>query len=137
DRPDRLSGHSVKHVEKALLAGLRNSLALAAVYSDIRQNGRCRNVHIPEGMVYELEVPPALASLQIDAYQAFSKKIVSRPMATIEICSRTLNGQVNQAEYFIDGDLGPDSRVAGVLCRAVQPGVITKLSLFGDGVKNP
>ena len=58
-------------------------------------------------------------------------------MATIEICSRTLNGQVDQAEFFIYGDLGPDSRVSGVLCRPVQPGVITKLSLFGDGVKDP
>src|SRR5215469_3614793 len=58
-------------------------------------------------------------------------------MATIEICSRTLHGQVNQAEVLIDGDLGPDSRVAGVVCRAVQPGVITKLSLLRDGVKDP
>src|SRR5215469_15551708 len=88
-------------------------------------------------MVYELEVPPALARFQIDAYQALAKKIVSRPMATIEICSRTLNGQVNQAEFLVDGDLGPDSRVAGVFCRTVQPAVITKLSLLGDGVKDP
>src|SRR6516225_3314868 len=88
-------------------------------------------------MVYELEVPPPLARFHIDAHQALAKKIVSRSMATKKISSRTLNGQINQAEFLIDGDLGPDSRVAGVLCRAVQPAVITKLSLLGDGVKDP
>src|SRR5882672_2215270 len=66
--PDRFPCDAVENVKKALFGGLRNSLNGFSVDSNIRKNWRGRNIHVPERVMNELEMPFALASVQVHAH---------------------------------------------------------------------
>src|SRR5262245_6281664 len=88
-------------------------------------------------MVHDLEVPLPLPGLQIDTDQTFAKQVVPRSVPAVKVRGRRLHSQVDQPEFFIDGDLGPDARVAIGGPRIVKPGVIAKLAGAGDRMKSP
>src|SRR5262249_4451914 len=48
-----------------------------------------------------------------------------------------LHWQINESKLFIDGDLRPNAGVAGVFRGAFFPGVVAKLALLRNSVKNP
>src|SRR5207248_8356963 len=47
------------------------------------------------------------------------------------------DGQIDEAELFVDGNLRPYASVAGVFGGALFPCVVAELAFFRDGVKNP
>src|SRR5205823_1042629 len=60
------------------------------------------------------------------------------PMAAVDIAGGQFDGQVGQAEFFIDADLSPHSGVAGVFRGTLfQPGVVAELTDARDGMKDP
>ena len=88
DGPNGFSGHAIENVEEALLAGLRHGLHWLTIHCDVCKNGRGGDVHVPQRVVHQLEVPLAFAGFQIDADEAFTKEIVSRPVSAVEIAGR-------------------------------------------------
>src|SRR5471032_882036 len=82
-------------------------------------------------------MPLALSGLQVDADQAFAKEVVAGAMAAIIIAGGGFNGKIHQAELFVHRDLAPDAGVAGILGRALLPGVVAELAFLGDGVEDP
>ena len=137
DRPHRLTGLAVEHVDEPLLGGLGDRRDLASVHRDVDENGRARDVVIPNGMVHELVVPDALAGLQINREQAFAEQVVAGAMAAKVVAGRNLHRQVGDAELFVDGHLRPHAGVAGVFPRAFAPGVVAELAGQGNSVENP
>src|SRR5205807_1861840 len=91
----------------------------------------------PNAVVHQLVVPFALASVEIDRYQAFAKQSIAGAMSAEIVARGQLDGQVHNAELFIHRDLAPHARVAGVRPGIVQPGVDAVLAGLGDGVENP
>jgi len=77
-RPDRFSGHAIEYVEEPLLGRLRDSLYRLPVNGNISKNRRRGDIHVPERVMNQLEMPLALAGFQVHAHQAFAEQIVSR-----------------------------------------------------------
>src|ERR1700739_497282 len=75
-------------------------------------------------MVHHLEVPLPLTRFQVHAEQALTEQIVAWTMAAVEIGCGRFNREVNQSEFFVDGDLRPDSRVAVCGPRIVVPSCV-------------
>ena len=94
------------------MLGTATALIARPFDGDVGQNRRRRHVEVPERMVHELEVPLALAGLQIDADEALGEQVVAGPVAAVEVRRRRLDRQVDEAELLVDGDLRPDAGVA-------------------------
>ncbi len=81
DRPDRLAGLAIQHEQQALLRRLRERLDRLAVLDRVDEDRRRRDVVVPQRMMRRLEVPAALAGLQIDRDDALAVKIGSGAQA--------------------------------------------------------
>ena len=128
---------AIEHEDPALLGRLRDRLDRLAVDGDVGEDRRARDVVVPDRMVDELEVPEALAGLQIDGDEALAEQIVAGPMAAEVVAGRNLDRQVRDAELFVDGHLRPDAGVAGVGPRVLQPRVVAELAGLRNGVEDP
>ena len=137
NRPDRLPGHAIEHVEPSKLARQGHRLDSLAVHIGVQQQRRRRIVEVPDRMVHQLEVPLALAGLQIDADQGVAEQIVAGPMAAVEVRRRIFDGQVYEARFFVDGDLRPNARVAVDRPRFVFPRVVAELAGLRNRVERP
>src|SRR5262245_38934753 len=58
-------------------------------------------------------------------------------MATVVIAGRQLDRQIDQSQFFIDRNLPPDTRIAGVFPGFVFPSLITVLVRQRYRVKDP
>ena len=89
----------------------RHSFDSAAVDVDVRQHWRGRVIEIPNRMMNELVIPLALAGLQVNSHKTLAKEIVSRPVSAEIIGCRRFDGEINQAEIFVDCELSPNTGV--------------------------
>src|SRR5437660_1615953 len=80
DRPHRLSRDSIENIQKALFGRLGDGLDRPAFHRDISKNRGGRDVHVPQWVMHELEMPFPLPGFQIDAYQRFTKELIAGPM---------------------------------------------------------
>ena len=92
---------------------------------------------IPDRVVHQLEVPLALAGLQVHGHQAFAVEVVAGALAAVVVGRRRLDRQVDQAQFLVDGDLRPHAGVAVDGPRAVLPGVVAELARPRDRVEGP
>ena len=60
--------------------------------------------------------------MEIECDEAIGEQIVSVPVTAVVVARRHLDGQIDDAQLFVYGDLCPHSRVARVL-----PGVLSAL----------
>ena len=67
-----------KHIDPGLLGRLRERLDRRAVHRDVGEDRRARDVQVPDAVVHELVVPPALAGLQVDGDDALAEQAVAR-----------------------------------------------------------
>jgi len=65
NRPDRVAGRAIKRIQDSLLRGLRNGFDGSSINRDVDENRSAWNIEIPDAVMDELKVPPALACLQI------------------------------------------------------------------------
>jgi hypothetical protein len=79
------------------LLGTATGLDDLAVLVDVGEHRGRRHVVIPDPVVDELEVPLALAGLQVDAHQALAEQVVAGAMAAVEVRGRCLDRQVHEA----------------------------------------
>ena len=82
-------------------------------------------------------MPDALSRFEIDRHQTLAKQSVAVAMAAEVVAGWRLDRQVGDAELFVDRDLGPHARVAGVGPRVVEPGVVAELAGPWNGVEGP
>src|SRR5580704_5504117 len=82
-------------------------------------------------------MPLTLAGLKIDTNQGLAKQIVPRPVPTVEIACRGFDREIHKPELFVNADLRPHARIAGVFGGAIQPRVIAELAFFGNGMEYP
>src|SRR5215469_1447131 len=61
DGPNGLAGHPIEHVQKTLLAWLCYGFDRFTVNANIGQDGSRRDVHVPERVMHELEMPFSLS----------------------------------------------------------------------------
>src|SRR5438045_1648419 len=82
-------------------------------------------------------MPLPLAGFDIDSHEAFTEQAGPGPIAAVIISSGQFDGKVHEAEIRIDRNLRPDAGVACIFGGSVEPGIITELALFRNGVKDP
>ena len=104
---------------------------------DVGEQRRGRHVVVPDRVMHDLEVPLALAGLQIDADEAVAEQVVAGTMAAVEIRCRILDRQIHEAELFVDRDLRPDAGVAVDRPRFLFPRVVAELAGPRNRVERP
>ena len=128
DRPDRLAGGAIEHVEPALLGRLRDGLDHAAVDGDVGENRRARDVHVPDAVVDELVVPLALAGLQVDARPGSRRTGLARDDGRRSSRRSAFPPAGRRAPSSSStADLRPHAGVAGVGPRVLLPRVVAEL----------
>ena len=84
-----------------------------------------------------LVVPDAVAGGDLHRHDAVCEQVVAKTVPAVEVPGRHLDRQVDVAELFVDRHLAPDTSVAGVAPRVVQPAVVAELVRIRDGVEDP
>ena len=87
--------------------------------------------------MHHLEVPLADAGLQVDGHEALREQVVAGTVAAVLVDGRRFNGQVDEAGFGVDRNLGPDADVAGPFPRTVLPRVVAELARAGNRVEAP
>ena len=137
DGPDRLARRPVEDVGERLLAYLDDRLDRPAVHRDVGQDWPRGEVVVPYAVVHRLEVPDPLAGPGVDADQALRVQVVAVSVPAVLVVRGGRCRQVDVVELRVVRHPVPHVGVAGVLCRAVQPGLIACLVLLRDGVERP
>ena len=57
---------------------MRHRLDRAAVHRDVREDGRRREIEIPQRVMHDLEVPLPLAGLEVQRHEALGEQVVAR-----------------------------------------------------------
>ena len=109
----------------------------ATVHFDVGEDRRAGNIHVPDAVVHELEVPAALAAFDVDGDNALTEEVFAGPVAAIVIAGGKLDREIGEPERFVGGHLRPHAGVSGVLGGAVLPGVVTELTQARNRVKDP
>ena len=137
DRPHRLAGLAIEDVEKTLLGRLRERFDRATVDFDVGEDRCARNVHVPDAVMNELEVPTALARLDVDGDNALAEQVFARPVAAIVIAGGKLDREIGESERLVGGHLRPHAGIARVLGGAVLPGLVAELPRARNRMKDP
>ena len=137
DRPQRLTGHAVEHVEEARLAGVRDRVDAPPVVPDGDELRRRHVVQVPQVVMDRLKVPEPLARSRIEREQAVAEQIRSVAVGTVEVVRRRAGRQVHDAALFVDRHLAPVVRAAHVLVRILRPGLVAELTGSRHGVELP
>ena len=87
--------------------------------------------------MHRLEVPHARAGPRLHADDALGVEVVAQPVAAVRVVGRRGRRHVHVVELRVVRHAGPDVGVAGVLGRAVEPGLVARLVLLRHGVKRP
>ena len=137
DGPHRLPARPVEDVEEPLLAQLHGCLDRASVDFEVAQDRRGHEVVVPQPVPHCLEVPASLASLAVDRHHALGKQVVAGPVTAVPVVRGSPEGQIGEAQLFVDAHQGPDVGVAGVLPRALFPGLVTDFARLRHRVERP
>ena len=84
-----------------------------------------------------LEVPDALARLDVDGHDALGEQVVAGPHAAVPVVRRRAGRQVDGARLLVDRHVGPDVGVPAVAPRLVAPGVGAEVVAARDGPEDP
>ncbi len=137
DWPHRVAGRPVEHVGESLFADLRHRLGRPPVGVDVNQGRRGGEVVVPHPVVHRLEVPHALAGLDVERHQAFGKQVVAGPVSPVVVPGRRPDRQIDVPEFVVHTQHGPDVGVARVPPRFVQPGLGAEVVGLRDGPEHP
>ena len=137
DRPERLAGHAVEHIQETGLARVRHGVDAAAVVAHGDELRRRHVVEIPEIVMHGLEMPEPFAGARVERQQAVGEEIRAVPIRAVEIVGRRSGRDVDDAALLVDRHRAPVVRAAGVLVGVLRPGLVAELAGHRDGVKLP
>src|SRR5258705_8815081 len=83
DRPHRLAGNAIEHIDEGLFGHLRDRLDALSLNGDVDQVRRGRRVVIPQTVMDELIVPDLLAGRNVKADYTLAVEPVAQPMAGV------------------------------------------------------
>src|SRR5262249_6903716 len=109
----------------------------APVDGDVGQDGRGRQVIVPEAVMQRLEMPDTFASLRVEADDALGKQVVAGPRAAVVVARGFFGRQIDVAEFLVRGEQRPDAAVARVRGRSVEPRVLAELTGPRNDVEGP
>src|SRR5262245_6839148 len=107
NRPDRLPCYAIKYENESFFRNLRDSFNVFAVDRDVAENGRSRQIVVPEVVMNSLKMPDSLARLSLDANEAVAEKIIAEAMTAVHVACRRRQGQVDVAQLFVCAEIGP------------------------------
>src|SRR5450432_2708345 len=81
DRPHRLAGDAIEHIDKSLLCYLRHRLDRLSRHGDIDQVECGRRIVIPQPVMNELIVPDLLARRRVETHEALAIETVAWAVA--------------------------------------------------------
>ena len=137
DRPERLTGDPVEHVEESGLARMGHDIDFLAVVPDADELRRGDVVEIPEIVMHGLEVPQALAGLHVERQQAVGKEVLAGAIAAIEVGGGRPGRDVHDPALLVDRHLPPVVGAADVLVAVGRIGVVAELARPRDDVELP
>ncbi len=137
DRPQRLAGHAIEHVEQSELRRLRDDVARLAVVPHGEQLRRGGQVVVPDVVVHGLEVPEALAGARVEREQRVAEEVGALAIAAEHVVGRRAEREVGDPAPLVDRDLAPRVHAAGPLPCALGPGVVAELARVRDRVEGP
>ena len=138
DRPDRLAGFAIQHIQPVLLAGLGQRLDDFSIVRDVAQDRGTGDVAVPQAVTYHLIVPFALAGIDVDRDDAFAEQAVADAVDANRVAGRHLDRQIGEAQLFVGAGLRPHAGIARRFGLAgLQPAFVAHLALARHGVENP
>ena len=78
---------AIEQIDEALFGGLRDGVDGLAVALDGEQNGRRREVAVPEVVMHGLKMPEAFAGSGVECEQAIGVEVVAGAVGAVEIGS--------------------------------------------------
>ena len=137
NRPDRIAGLAIEHVDHAGLVELDQRVDRPALDRDRAQHRGRGSVIVPQVVVDELPAPHQLARPGIERDDAVGPLVVARAMPA-EIGKRR-RGQrhIDQPERRIGRNRRPGPHVADDPRRIPRPGVVPGLAFAGNQVECP
>src|SRR5688572_17467252 len=97
DRPDRLTGLAIEDVRKSLLGGLDDDGCAFPIDRYVEQHRRLRVVEVPDVVMHHLEVPHALAGLDVEGEQTRPEQVVAGAEPAEEVDRRRVGGNEDEA----------------------------------------
>src|SRR6185503_15342278 len=88
-------------------------------------------------VMHDLEVPLALAGLQVDAHEAVAEEVVARTVPAVQVRGRILDRQIHEPRLLIDRNLRPDAGVAVDRPRFFFPRLGAELAGTWNRVERP
>ena len=137
DRPDRLAGDAVEHVQPRRLGADDHHLTVAAVVADGGQLRGGARIEIPQVVVNELEVPQPLPRARLERDDGRPEQIAADAVHAVEVIRRRSERHVDDAAPRVDRHLAPVVHAADVLPGVLRPGVIAELARPRYGVEGP
>ena len=137
DRPHRAAVGPVEHVEKRRLVRLHHRADALSVHGDLAKHRRPDVVPVPQIVMDGLEVPHALARLDVECDQRIREQVVARPPTAVPRGRGRRQRDVDVTELFIGRHRIPRAEVAGDFPRTVAPRVVAELAGLRHHVKRP
>src|SRR5436190_23071531 len=92
---------------------------------------------IPDAVMNELVVPLALASLEVERYEALPEQVVAGTRSAIEVARRRLDADIDDPSSLVDRALSPGACIAGVGPGIIQPCIESKLARPRNVMEDP
>ena len=137
DRPYRLPGLPVEGVDDAGLRRLNQRRNGPPVHFEINENRDVREVVVPLVVVDRLEVPHALARLNVEGDHARAEEVGPGTEPAEIVDRRRIGGEVDEPEVFVRGHRRPRRDVPRPLPGVVQPCLVTDLARSRNHMELP
>src|SRR5690242_7673491 len=92
---------------------------------------------VPDTVMNELVVPLALASFEVERYEALPEKVVAGARPTIEVARGRLDADIDDPSSLVDRALSPGACIAGIGPGIIQPRIEPKLARPRDVMEDP
>ena len=135
---NRLPRGPVENVHQAILSRERQRRDALALHRQIQQDGRRRQVPVPQFVMNGLEMPAPFPGFYVHRHQRIAEQVVARPRTAVIVGRRTAEREIERAGFRVSGRV-PDPHVGPrqAFPSAIQPRFMAELSRMRYGVECP
>ncbi len=131
------AGHAIEDVQPPGLVGDDDDVAVPSLVTDGRELRRRAGIQIPEVVVHELEMPPALAAARVERDDGRAEEIGAVPIRAVEVIRRRSERDEDDAAANVDRRLTPVVDPADVFPGVFRPRVVAELAGARHRVERP
>src|SRR6185369_15128720 len=114
NRPNRFASHAIENKGVPGLSYLCYRFDLPAVYLDVAEHRRGRQIIIPDAVVHRLIVPDSLARFGFKTEKALGVEVVSQPVSTVPVIGWRAERNIDITQVFVRAHQRPVVGIAGV-----------------------